>query len=464
MPHSPLPTLEDLLTSGGDARITRDVRGMNKYGCYASAHPDILAYGSCTASTISEAAYAAAAKLYERLKFADIGNAPATYAHEMNCIRNELFTLCNLADLPSLDIIFGASGTDLHLFVAQLLHKESGSLLVIMPEPSETGSGVPMALSGPDGRIETTIIKSRHNNGDLLPATVIDAEIEAHVMRAAAKGQHVLLILTDLSKTGLIIPSPACALAMKRRFPEFVDVLVDACQFRLSNATIRAYLEQNFLLAMTGSKFVTGPAFSAALFVPKTIAQRLCNSEFPHSLTPYSVSANWPTTWTAHSALPDRANYGLLLRWKAAMVELRSFHALPEQSVRNFLEIFAAKIQIRLQNDPIFFPLPTHSLNRQPVAAHISWDTMPTIFPFRVHNSKTGRLMNRDEIIQLYEHMKTTHYQLGQPVACGALRLCVDMRLIVDALSPDGRGSDAVIAGAMRVLDKTAALADVISA
>ena len=57
--------------------------------------------------------------------------------------------------------------------------------------------------------------------------------------------------------------------------------------------------------------------------------------------------------------------------------------------------------------------------------------------------------------------------QVGQPVACGtrdgvpvsALRLCASTRLIVDALSEKGRGTTAVIAEALAVLDKAAFLA-----
>jgi hypothetical protein len=64
-----------------------------------------------------------------------------------------------------------------------------------------------------------------------------------------------------------------------------------------------------------------------------------------------------------------------------------------------------------------------------------------------------------------------TRCQLGQPVNCGerdglpisALRLCMDMRLIVDALSPNGCGRETVIANALRVLDKAAMLAGLTS-
>jgi hypothetical protein len=56
--------------------------------------------------------------------------------------------------------------------------------------------------------------------------------------------------------------------------------------------------------------------------------------------------------------------------------------------------------------------------------------------------------------------------RLGQPVQCGtfhdvpvsALRLCASIRLIVDAISQQGRGAETVIAEALLALDKCAFL------
>ena len=463
----PLPPLETLLASGGDARIMRGATGANKYGCFSVPHPELLSYGSCTASTISKTGFATAAALYERLEY-------TTYARELHRMRGELIMLCGLTTLPGLDIIFGASGTDLHLFAAQLLCADA-PLRIIMAEAAETGSGVPAALdgchfsnctalggavtpgepAGPAGDVEVVEVQCRLDNGDLRPATLIDSEVEMLAVDAVAKGWRVLLVLTDLSKTGLIIPSLACALKLKQRFPDRLDILVDACQFRLSKATIRTYLEQDFLLAMTGSKFVTGPAFSAALLVPQAMTERLRGRALPSTLSLYSARADWPESWTAHSNLPNVANYGLLLRFEAALAELRAFHSLSETNIRAFLETFASAIQKRLHDDPFFEPLSTQDIDRQSLVGQGSWDRVPTIFPFLMRR-ESGVLLNKDEMRKIYELMMAAGCQLGQPVACGALRLCVDMRLIAGALS---RGGEAVIDGAMRVLDRAAELA-----
>jgi hypothetical protein len=46
---------------------------------------------------------------------------------------------------------------------------------------------------------------------------------------------------------------------MKTRFGDPPDVLVDACQFRISPQTLAEYLACGLLVAVTGSKFVGGP-------------------------------------------------------------------------------------------------------------------------------------------------------------------------------------------------------------
>ena len=479
-------------------------RGTNKYGATPSPDPEILAYGSSTASTISSASFAGARALRSRLlKAACIEDSPITYAYEMDRIRGELIELCELEGLSGLKIIFGASGTDLHLFASQLTSPGNLPLMVILVEASETGTGVPAALEGKhfsecstlggsvpsQARIqgsfpvEIVTVQSRYADGNCRKAEMIEAEMEAHVLRAVNAGQRVLLTLTDVSKTGLLAPRPASVLALRNRFPKMIDVLVDACQFRLSPSTLRSYLEQDFLVAITGSKFVTGPAFCGALLVPPDASTRLRRRHVSPGLKDYSTRADWPEGWAAQSFLDERANYGLLLRWEAALVELRAFRALPESDIAAFLKRFSTAVTQRLSDDPAFEPLPTSSLERNPIEMSRNWDHIPTIFPFLLRHSESGVFFNQKETSRVYELLgQDLHHhpdipfrsanvaekrcRIGQPTACGlrgktpvsALRLCLSSRLIVDALSPQGRGADIVISEAFSILDKAALL------
>jgi hypothetical protein len=509
------PTVE-LLTSGGDTRIVCDpAHGQNKYGCSPSPEPNILAYGSSTASTITPGSFAAAERLRRRLqRDARIEGPSITYARELARVRAELLDLCDLADIPGVDIVFAASGTDLHLIAAQLASDvKTSALLAVMIEATETGSGVPAALAGRHfsdctalgsivasdtsilggGAIEVAAVASRATDGTPRAAALIDAEVKALVASAAMAGRRVLLNLVDVSKTGMIAPSLACALELRRRFPVAVDVLVDGCQFRLAPSTLRAYLQHGFWIALTGSKFVGGPAFSGALILPDAAARRLRTRHLPPALSAYSARADWPPGWTVRHALADVENFGLLLRWEAALAELRTFRSLSEAAITTFLEAFAGKVRQRLTTDPIFQLLPVPNLDRRPLVNVNSWDHTPTIFSFILRHApnseRLGAPLSRKETARVYKLLGTDSLelstlnptatigaiaarrcQLGQPVHCGtiddvpvsALRLCVSMRLVVDAVSRWGRGAEIVNAEGLLALDNAALLSSTI--
>ena len=476
-----------LLTEGGDARIVLDpARGLNKYGGAPVPDPELAAFGSSTASTISTSAFAAADRLRDRLAgTAGRESASLAYARELDRLRVELADLCGVADLPNLAIVFAASGTDLHLLAAQLAAGGARApLLAVMMEATETGSGVPAALgarhfsnrtalgasvtdgAGIEGAaaVEIAAIPGRGTDGLPRPTELVDAEIEARIADAAKARRRVLLTLVDGSKTGMIAPSPGCALAIHERFPDAVTVLVDACQFRLGRASLRAYLEHGFMVALTGSKFLTGPTFSGALLVPRVLARRLQRQSLPPALGAYSAQAEWPRGWTAARSLPDAVNHGLLLRWEAALDELRAFRSIPDRDTAAFLHRFAEAVSARLREDPAFEPLPVPALDRRPLVESGHWDEIPTIFPFLLRGADR-RLLSREAMARVYAGLAAQRCQVGQPVPCGerdgvslsALRLCASARLIVEAAS-DPAGTTAVIARAMAVLDKAAYL------
>jgi len=422
----------------------------------------------------------------------------------MSRIRRELIDLCGLNHFFGLDIIFAASGTDAHLIASQLICNEKSPSLVITVEGTETGSGVPYALNGthfsdcsafsmlvPIGEkldhgkaIKVANVLSRGPDGTPRSREAVDRDVEVLVADAVANGQKVLLTLTDLSKTGLIAPSPECAIALRNRFSESVEVLVDACQFRISSSTIQAYLEQDFIVAITGSKFLTGPTFSGALLVPKEPAQRLRSRPVPHALKAYSAKGDWPIGWAAREMLPAIDNIGLLLRWEAALSELRMFSSLPQTEVQSFFKLFADTVLRRLSSDPTFRELPTPVPDRQTISDSVGWDNTPTIFPFLLRRHD-GSWLSREETSRVYELLRedlgnlygnsfsdasrgilAKRCQVGQPVNVGiqdgipvsALRLCASARLASEALSANGRGKEAILSDALAVLDKTAKL------
>jgi hypothetical protein len=507
----PPPTWQ-LLTEGGDARIVLNaVSGVNRYGCSPFPDPGLVALGSSTASIISPEGYAAADMLRDQLEKATSTEAEITvYAAEMNRIRRELLRHCGVSDGAGVDVIFAASGTDIHLIAAQSLSNgEARPPLVIMVDPNETGSGVAAALAGrhfsshaalgeavtagsdiPDAAaVEVVSVALRNANGVARDAADIDADFESLASRAVNDGRRVMLILIDGSKTGAIAPTTACALRLQQQFAGRIDVMVDACQFRIAPNTLRAYFQRDFMVAVTGSKFVTGPTFCGALLIPPVCARRMRRHAIPLALRAYSARADWPQDWTAASELDQVANFGMLLRWEAALCELRAFRAVPEYQVNRFLTAFGSAIQRKLHESPLLEALPLPTLDRLPLTGANSWDHIPTIHPFLLFRPDTqvGRkVLDRAQTQRVYQllHADLTalpefgfgnfhsrlaglRCQLGQPVTCGqrdgvpisALRVCASMRQVVQATAHEGRDADLIIEKALLALDKAALLA-----
>jgi len=307
-------------------------------------------------------------------------------------------------------------------------------------------------------------VASRRSDGGLRPAAEIAAELEAIIARADQAGRRVVLSVTDVSKTGLIAPDLETVVGLCWRHPDMLQVVIDACQFRLSPASLRAYLEHGFIVTVTGSKFLAGPCFSGAVFVPARQAKRLRARRPAPGLAAYSAAAEWPSDWTAGADLPEASNYGLLLRWEAALAELRAFRALDPAAVDAFATRFADAVSERLAQGPGLEALPLRALDRAAIAAPTSWDVRQTIFPFLLR--RDGRYLGRPETDAVYRTLAAeAGVRLGQPVACGdrdgapvsALRLCNSAPLIVEALS--GGQENAVIARALQALSQVSLVA-----
>ena len=485
------PSTEQLLAEGGDARIILNkTTGTNKYGCRPRPNASIASFGSATATTISDSSFFAANQLRNRLmQNVSRYDANEVYTDEMNRIRQELTELCGLRKGNGADIIFAASGTDVHLLAAQLATSSgSTAIRMLMVDPLETGSGVTAALSGrhfgnrtaigdavTQGTVigkedfgHITAIPVRLPNGVPRPSADIDADFEKHVSAAAAAGERVLLTMVDVSKTGMIAPSVECAIKLQHRYPDSLSVMVDACQFRIAPATLQSYLAQGFMVGITGSKFIGGPSFAGALLIPSELANTLRDCAEIDILQSYSARADWPVSWKSANCLDKFPNFGLLLRWEAAIKELRAFRSVSKIVTMHFLHAFSAAIKQRMENDPIFEMLPVPELMRFPFADTPSWDNIQTIFPFLLfHPSSSKRkiALGSEEMLRVYlalQEDSNGRVQLAQPVDCGrrngiavsALRLCVSSRTIVDAVQQYGSNHQVVIQRAISSLDK----------
>lgn len=487
-------TTAEVLAAGGDERIDIALStGSNRYGCTPHPDPGLLAFGSSTATPVSEAGFRAAEILHDRL-LAHAARTPQQqlYAEHMQRMRRELEALCGFTPGNAPDIIFAASGTDLHLIAAQL---SAGSgpipLRIIMAGANETGSGVPMAAAGrhfsnrsalgsavekntqigTGTRIEFASVPIRNRDGTPRPLLDIDSEVASLTQEAIRSGRRVLLIVVDVSKTGMIAPSPQCAFRLRDASPDRIGVMIDACQFRLAPPSLHAYIARGAMVALTGSKFVTGPSFCGALLVPEPLAVRYRTEALPTALSAYSSRADWPQHWTGAATLANAANFGLLLRWEAALCELKRFRAIPPDQVFGILGRLGAVIEKHLGMQPGFQPLPVPRIDRGLHTA-VQWDSLQTIYPFFLVRRSTDRKpvpLGHAETESIHQALQTRQQgtlfparcQLGQPVICAdidgvevsALRICIGPRHVVEAAS---LGESEVAKRATAALDLTA--------
>ncbi len=257
---SDFPSTEELLVAGSDPRLKLDpATGVNHYLCRPYPEPDLLRFGASTATTIDARGWEVAERFRDRL-----AHDPLPTIHQHLC--DQLRDLCKLDD--STAITLTESGTSAHRLAAERARQQSPAPLHIMVmQPSETGSGVPDALTL-GGTLPLHPIALRDDNGAVRPPAEVDDAVTQQVAAVMKRGASLLLVMVDGSKSGLAAPSPAAALALRDRFPDRIQLLMDGCQFRFDGTMLRHYLRQHIMVAVTGSKFLAGPSFSGALLCP----------------------------------------------------------------------------------------------------------------------------------------------------------------------------------------------------
>lgn len=502
LPVDPAPldrvTLADLLTAGGDSRLRVDsASGLNAYGCSPTPRPWAITFASTTATSISEYAYAAADSCRRRVVDAADG-AAAAWRRESAAVKQAILDHYGLDARAA--IVLTPSGTDGELcaLAVHRLGRADAPTTNLLIAPEETGTGVALAaagrhfaditahgipvakgtqVAGLGDRVTVASVAIRSPDGAVRPLAAIDDAVAQIAGQAVGAGRRVLLHILDLSKTGLLAPSRACVEQLQRRHGAAIDVLVDACQARLSAASLQAYLAAGCMVLITGSKFFTGPPFAGALLLPPAVAARLGHgARLPAGLAAYASRLEWPDS--VADDLPIAVNHGVLLRWVAALAEMQAFAAVPPALCRHVIESFGRAIVASIAANP---DLMLHAVPR-PARADDGWDALPTVWSFSVR-ARDGSLLdlaalrglyrglNRDlsaEIAGADRALAARCCHIGQPVALapadgsaiGALRLAAGARLVSGVLDDAALGPDPAarlareIADALLALDK----------
>ena len=458
------PSLTEVITSGGDSRLKLNPEGLNAYGYGALPGPSDVEFGSCTGSTLSFDAQFRVTEVWDALETTTDHSA---YAKALDRIRGRLRAVLAGPDRPLFqpDIILTASGTDAHLVLSELVRAaDPRPLTVVMVDPGDTGSGAADALAGRHfasetcrGRrvlkgdavgaalypVETTCLSLRDDSGLPRAAAVIAQEFEAAVKAALRRGRQVLAVMAEMSKTGRIEPGVGVLLDIARTHPLDVTCAVDACQFRCRPEVLRAYLDQGLAVMITGSKFFTGPAYSGALVLPEALAATYSRAKAPQSLEAYAARGDFPAHWR-QGGLRDAPNFGLVLRWEAALFEMERFLALEETRVASFFQTLMDIAGAYVLAEPGLEAVASPKLDRSELGLGAGWDDLQTILTFRVRD-KHGAWLDEAGLRALYRQAMALPRpaRLGQPVRCGgtaeqpifALRFCASARLAVLALS-----------------------------
>jgi len=434
-----LGTADALMETGGDIRLARDPRSdLNGYGCSHRPRPWAITFASSTASSASERGYAAADRARLRVTLALLRGAGRRSAvgKALRAARRGIARHFGLG--PAQKIILAASGTDTELLALAITHLGGADvpILNILVAPEETGRGVPMAARGhhfavdtargQDVAFETPIagyrpdtelaaIALREASGALRGQAAVEAEIAAAVAGGLARGRRVILHALDLSKTGLLAPAPAFLARLRAEYGAAFDIVVDACQTRLSAESLRAYLALDAVVLVTGSKFFTGPPFSGAAILPGGIAARLRDRRLPAGLEAYFGQDEFYAGCRAASGLAAGGNYGLALRWHAALAEMRAFARVPELPRAEILAGFGETVRSAIDGNPALALLPAPA-----IARGAGWERLPSIFTFSVRAPHApGRCLTPVEARALYLWLNTDLSGLlpGEPVA-----------------------------------------------
>lgn len=397
-----LAPAEALMETGGDVRLLRDPQtDLNGYGCSHRPRPWAVTFASSTASSVSERGYAAADRARLRLTAQLLRGDETVIEREAQAVRA---AIARALEVPAGGaVVLAASGTDSELLALALSQLGAGdrAITTILLAPEETGTGVPMAAVGRHFAVDTAnghdvaraapiagfrddttlvSIPLRDDAGKARPADAVDRDIVAAVGNAVAAGRLAVLHVLDLSKTGLLAPSVGLLTALRQRFGAGFDIVVDACQLRIGAARVRDYLALDAVVQVTGSKFLTGPPFAGAALLPPRIAARLEQGRLPRGLEAYFRKADWPRGVAAASLLPEGANYGLLLRWHAALAEFRAFAAVDEARKAVVVARFATTVEGAIARHGMFRLLDLPVLQREGGG----WDGQRTVFAFAV--------------------------------------------------------------------------------
>ncbi|WP_298368075.1 hypothetical protein [uncultured Lutibacter sp.] len=416
---------EYLLMSGGDLRLNIDeFQLLNKYGCRPFPRPEAFTFASSTATSVSNFAFDKTDKTRTILIQNSLKKGFKNTTLEFSeLLKNNLRKALKIND--ECQIIFSPSGTDSSLQIAAITQIISDKKIThVLVASDETGSGVPAALKGCHFENTTALnypvkkgdtvegfkdvdlieIPLKNEKGELKTVAQLDDEVLNAISKTNDLGRHVVLHTMDQSKLGYQSPSVEMIKKLDKLHNLSIQIIVDGSQLRLDPKDIQNYLNKGYIVTITGSKYFTGPPYSGALIVPKSVSKTIdaVKKKLPKGLNNYYNHTDWPTTWFCSKDLSDGFNYGSYMRWNAAIVEMDRYYKTPILYRNLGIEMFCNFVEDSIKDSSFLEPLfkeetKINSYNSEEFGLR----NIRTIFPFFILNNN-NEVLDVDKVKKLY--------------------------------------------------------------
>jgi hypothetical protein len=415
---------EYLLMDGGDLRLNIDeIELLNKYGCRPFPRPDAFTFSSSTATSVSNFAFDKTDKVRSILIRNSLKNGFKNATIEFSeLLKNNLKKIFKLNEES--EIIFSPSGTDSSLQIAAITQIFSDKEIThVLVASDETGSGVPSALKGChfenttalnfpikkgdkiEGFRDVDLIKIpfRDENGALKSSKQLDEEVYDAIHRTNEQGRHIVLHTMDQSKLGYQSPSDELIKKLHTLSKLSLQIIVDASQLRLDPKDIQNYLNKGYIVTITGSKYFTGPPYSGALILPKSVSKVIhsVKNSLPAGLTQYYNHSDWPISWFCSNDLSDGYNYGSYMRWYAAIVEMDRYYKTPILYRNMGIEMFCNFVEDSIKEASFLEPIyGDETKTNSYTSKEFGIRNIRTIFPFFI--LKNNEVLSVDKVKKLY--------------------------------------------------------------
>ncbi|MBV1916979.1 MAG: hypothetical protein KUG65_02800 [Sphingomonadaceae bacterium] len=427
-------TLNEWMSRGGDARITLDREtGLNRY--FSAPFPrDVLAFASSTANDLSDEADA-----FLRQRFPDGAEAlenGEAYTQCLEMLRGEIRQAYRLS--PGIDIFFAPSGTDLeYVGLLAVAGRKSGGIVNHLLGADEVGSGCIHSAAGhyfadetaPGAKVSTGLPVAglppismddspvRCQQGTAHESDFLTASLELSIAAALKQDRFPLIHIVHGSKTGLVLPHLDDVDRLRARFGQHVAFVVDACQARITDDAIEAYLKRGIIVFITGSKFMGGPPFSGFALIPPGIASNA--APLAEGMANIFKHAEVPESWPGREICENSGNPGLALRLSASLFELSRFQDLGLQRASRVVHAFT------IATDELAQTLGVRKVAsapagdaRGPVENPIEMLTLVTLDLCNTRDGQHKRSMTFEDAALTHKALVEKGIRLGQPVRC----------------------------------------------